>query len=59
MPEGTIAFGGEPLLTVEAPIIEAQTAETYMLTCHNHQTKIATKAAVPRHPAPTTTSSPC
>ena len=45
MPEGTIAFGNEPLMTVEAPIIEAQIAETYLLTCYNHQTKIATKAA--------------
>lgn len=45
MPEGTIAFGNEPLVTVEAPIIEAQVAETYLLTCYNHQTKIATKAA--------------
>ncbi|MEW5747705.1 MAG: nicotinate phosphoribosyltransferase [Candidatus Thermoplasmatota archaeon] len=45
MPEGTIAFGNEPLMTVEAPIIEAQVAETYLLMCYNHQTKIATKAA--------------
>jgi nicotinate phosphoribosyltransferase len=45
MPEGTIAFGNEPLMTVEAPIIEAQIAETYLLTCYNHQTKIASKAA--------------
>lgn len=45
MPEGTIAFGNEPLMTVEAPIIEAQIAETYLLMCYNHQTKIATKAA--------------
>lgn len=45
MPEGSIAFGNEPLMTVTAPIIEAQLAETYLLTCYNHQTKIASKAA--------------
>jgi len=45
MPEGTIAFGNEPLMTVTAPIIEAQIAETYLLTCYNHQTKIASKTA--------------
>lgn len=45
MPEGTVAFGNEPFMTVEAPIIEAQIAETYLLTCFNHQTKIASKAA--------------
>jgi len=45
MPEGTIVFGNEPLMVVEAPIMEAQIAETYLLTCYNHQTKIATKAA--------------
>jgi nicotinate phosphoribosyltransferase len=45
MPEGTIAFGGEPLLTIEAPLLEAQLTETYLLTCYNHQTKIASKAA--------------
>lgn len=45
IPEGTVAFGNEPLMTIEAPIIEAQIAETYLLMCYNHQTKIATKAA--------------
>lgn len=45
MPEGTIAFGNEPLMIVIAPIIEAQIVETYLLSCYNHQTKIASKAA--------------
>ncbi|MFX1538547.1 MAG: nicotinate phosphoribosyltransferase [Promethearchaeota archaeon] len=45
MPEGTIAFGNEPLMIVIAPIIEAQVVETYLLSCYNHQTKIASKAA--------------
>lgn len=45
MPEGTIAFANEPLMIVEGPIIEAQIAETFLLSCYTHQTKIATKAA--------------
>ncbi|MDQ6420893.1 nicotinate phosphoribosyltransferase [Paenibacillus sp. LHD-117] len=45
MPEGTLAFGGEPLLRVEAAIFEAQFIETAMLNFINYQTLIATKAA--------------
>ncbi len=45
IPEGTIVFPGEPLLTVRAPIIEAQFIETYILLMINHQSLIATKAA--------------
>ena len=45
MPEGTIAFPGEPLLTVVAPIFQAQFIETCLLTIINHQTLIATKAS--------------
>jgi nicotinate phosphoribosyltransferase len=45
MPEGTIAFANEPLLRVTAPLIEAQLAETFLLTTINFQTLIATKAA--------------
>src|SRR3974390_1544659 len=30
VPEGTILFAGEPVLTVRAPIIEAQIPETYL-----------------------------
>ncbi len=45
MREGSIAFGNEPLITITAPIIEAQLIETYLLTCYNHQTKIASKAS--------------
>jgi nicotinate phosphoribosyltransferase len=43
--EGTPAFAGEPLLRVEAPIIEAQVAETFLLSMVNYQTLVATKAA--------------
>lgn len=45
MPEGTIAFEGEPLLRVEAPLGEAQLVETFLLSAINHATMIASKAA--------------
>jgi nicotinate phosphoribosyltransferase len=44
-PEGTILFAGEPVLTVRAPIIEAQIPETYLLSAVTFQTLIASKAA--------------
>ena len=45
IPEGTVVFPGEPLMTVRAPMIEAQFIETYVLMMINHQSLIATKAA--------------
>lgn len=45
MPEGTPVFPGEPILTVQAPIIEAQIPETYLLAAIAFETMIATKAA--------------
>jgi nicotinate phosphoribosyltransferase len=45
VPEGTPMFAGEPLLTVRAPLIEAQIAETYLLAMMGFQSMIATKAA--------------
>jgi nicotinate phosphoribosyltransferase len=44
-PEGTVLFSGEPVLTVRAPVIEAQIPETYLLSAVTFQTLIATKAA--------------
>jgi len=44
-PEGTVLFTGEPLLTIRAPIIEAQIPETYLLSAITFQTLIASKAA--------------
>ena len=43
--EGTPVFAGEPLLTLSAPLIEAQVAETYLLATIGFQTLVATKAA--------------
>lgn len=45
MPEGTLAFPGEPLMRVSAPIIESQIMETYLLATLSYQTMIASKAA--------------
>ena len=45
MEEGTVVFPMEPLLKVEAPIIEAQLVETAILNMINHQSLIATKAS--------------
>lgn len=43
--EGEPVFPGEPILTVKAPLIQAQFAETALLNILNHQTLIATKAS--------------
>lgn len=45
VPEGTILFPNEPILRIEAPIIEAQIVETYLLSIINFQSLIATKAS--------------
>ena len=43
IPEGTVVFPGEPLVTIKAPMIEAQLLETVLLLKINHQSLIATK----------------
>jgi nicotinate phosphoribosyltransferase len=43
--EGTVIFPNEPLIRIEAPIIEAQIIETYLLSMMNFQSLIATKAS--------------
>ncbi|MBR4244955.1 MAG: nicotinate phosphoribosyltransferase [Candidatus Methanomethylophilaceae archaeon] len=45
IPEGTPVFPGEPLVTIRAPIAQAQILETFALLTINHQTLIATKAS--------------
>ena len=44
IPEGTVIFPGEPIVTVRGPVIEAQLVETMILLTINHQSLIATKA---------------
>lgn len=43
MPEGTIMYPNEPIITVVAPLIDAQLIETAILLEVNHQSLIATK----------------
>ena len=43
--EGTPVFPAEPILTIKAPLIQAQFAETALLNIINHQTLIATKSS--------------
>lgn len=42
-PEGTVIYPNEPVLTVSAPLIDAQLVETAILAQINHQSLIATK----------------
>jgi nicotinate phosphoribosyltransferase len=45
MPEGEIFFSKEPIIQVEAPIIEAQILETYLLSTIQVQSLVSTKAS--------------
>src|SRR5580658_3293146 len=45
MREGTPVFASEPILTVRAPLMEAQIVETFLLATVGFQSLIATKAA--------------
>lgn len=45
MKEGEVVFGNEPILHIEAPLVEAQLIETALLNIVNYQTLIATKAS--------------
>ncbi|ERL05235.1 nicotinate phosphoribosyltransferase [Mitsuokella sp. oral taxon 131] len=44
MPEGTVMYPNEPIMTIVAPLIDAQLVETAILAQVNHQSLIATKA---------------
>jgi len=45
MKEGEVVFANEPLMRIEAPIVEAILLETPLLNIINYQTLIATKAS--------------
>jgi len=45
VPEGTVIFPNEPIMTVRAPATEAQFIETFILLIFNHQCLVATKAS--------------
>ena len=51
VPEGTVVFGQEPVLEVDAPVAQGQLAETFLLNQITLQTSLATKAARCRHAA--------
>jgi len=51
VPEGTLVFGGEPILQVTALIAQAQIVETYLLSAINYETLVASKAARVVHAA--------
>lgn len=50
--EGEIVFANEPLVRIEAPLIQAQIIETAILNAVNYQTLIATKASRIKHICP-------
>jgi nicotinate phosphoribosyltransferase len=45
MVEGELVFANEPIIRIEAPLVEAQLIETALLNIVNYQTLIATKAS--------------
>ncbi|EKU71503.1 nicotinate phosphoribosyltransferase [Selenomonas sp. F0473] len=45
VPEGTIIYPDEPIMTIVGPMIDAQLLETAILTQINHQSLVATKAS--------------
>lgn len=45
MLEGELVFANEPIVRIEAPLVEAQLIETALLNIVNYQTLIATKAS--------------
>lgn len=49
--EGELVFPYEPILTIRAPMVQAQLVETAILTFVNHETLIASKAAKICHEA--------
>ncbi|MHC5540551.1 beta/alpha barrel domain-containing protein, partial [Singulisphaera rosea] len=51
IPEGSVVFAGEPLVRVEATLLEAQWIETFLLATLGYPTLVASKAARVVHAA--------
>jgi nicotinate phosphoribosyltransferase len=51
VPEGTVLYEGQPMMTVRAPLIEAQLPETWLLAAIGYETLVASKAARVVHAA--------
>jgi nicotinate phosphoribosyltransferase len=45
VPEGTVIYEGQPIMTVRAPLMQGQIPETYLLAALGYETLVATKAA--------------
>jgi nicotinate phosphoribosyltransferase len=45
VPEGEVVFPPAPVLSLTAPLIEAQVVETYLLNCLDYSSAVASKAA--------------
>lgn len=45
VPEGSVVFPGEPLVRIEAPLLQAQWIETFLIASLNYPTLVASKAA--------------
>lgn len=51
VPEGTILYEGQPVMTIRAPLMKGQIPETYLLAAIGYETLVATKAALVVHAA--------
>ena len=51
VPEGSVLYEGQPVLNIQAPLIEGQLPETYLLSAITFETLVASKAARIAHAA--------
>ncbi len=51
VPEGTVLYEGQPVLNIQAPLIEGQIPETFLLSAITFETLVASKAARIAHAA--------